>query len=70
MLIVSLYSFFTVQEGTVVRGNDELERNLVVVETVALCHGLPPDAISLLLDLALSLRAGTHIRPFVIVSEY
>ncbi|MCI4379885.1 hypothetical protein PGIGA_G00233580 [Pangasianodon gigas] len=47
-----------VQEGTVVRGNDELERNLVVVETVALCHGLPPDAISLLLDLALSLRAG------------
>ncbi|KAF4085490.1 hypothetical protein AMELA_G00095760 [Ameiurus melas] len=47
-----------VQEGTVVRGNDELERNLVVVETVALCHGLSPDAISLLLDLALSLRAG------------
>ncbi|KAF5899913.1 centromere protein I, partial [Clarias magur] len=47
-----------VQEGTVVRGNDELERNLVVVETVALRHGLPPDAISLLLDLALSLRAG------------
>ncbi|XP_026991383.1 centromere protein I [Tachysurus fulvidraco] len=48
-----------VQEGTVVRGNDELERNLVVVETVALHHGLPPDAISLLLDLALSLRAGS-----------
>ncbi|KAI5629986.1 centromere protein I, partial [Silurus asotus] len=48
----------TVQEGTVVRGNNELEKNLVVVETVAFRQGLPPDAISQLLDLALSLRAG------------
>ncbi|KAF7707235.1 centromere protein I isoform X2 [Silurus meridionalis] len=47
-----------VQEGTVVRGNNELEKNLVVVETVAFRQGLPPDAISQLLDLALSLRAG------------
>lgn len=51
----------SVQDGTVVRGNDELERNLVVVETVALRQGLPPDAISSLLDLALSLRAGRGI---------
>ncbi|XP_058253948.1 centromere protein I isoform X1 [Hemibagrus wyckioides] len=55
---IALNYLSNVQEGTVVRGNDELERNLVVVETVALRHGLPPDAISLLLDLALSLRAG------------
>ncbi|KAK3536080.1 hypothetical protein QTP70_026930 [Hemibagrus guttatus] len=55
---IALNYLSNVQEGTVVRGNDELERNLVVVETVALHHGLPPDAISLLLDLALSLRAG------------
>ncbi|KAK1804497.1 hypothetical protein P4O66_020499 [Electrophorus voltai] len=48
-----------VQEGTVVRGNDALERNLVLVETIALSQGLPPEAVSLLLDLALSLRAGS-----------
>ncbi|KAI4880143.1 hypothetical protein NFI96_009039 [Prochilodus magdalenae] len=48
-----------VQEGTVVKGNDNLERNLVVVETVAFSRGLPPEAVSLLLDLALSLRAGS-----------
>ncbi|XP_062856620.1 centromere protein I [Trichomycterus rosablanca] len=48
-----------VQEGTVVRGNDELEKNLVVAETIALSQGLPPEAISSLLDLALSLRAGS-----------
>ncbi|XP_072519522.1 centromere protein I [Salminus brasiliensis] len=47
-----------VQEGTVVKGNDQLEKNLVVVETVALSRGLPPEAVSLLLDLALSVRAG------------
>lgn len=44
--------------GTVVRGNDELERNLVVVETVALSNGLHPEVIAMLLDLALSLNAG------------
>ncbi|KAI2656940.1 Centromere protein I [Labeo rohita] len=48
-----------VEAGTVVRGNDELERNMVVVETVALSKGLPPEVITVLLDLALSLNAGT-----------
>lgn len=60
-MCLNFYLSSTVQEGTVVRGNDELERNLVVVETVALSHGLPPDAVLLLLDLALSLRAGKSI---------
>ncbi|XP_056625712.1 centromere protein I [Triplophysa dalaica] len=48
-----------VEASTVVRGNDELERSLVVVETVALSNGLHPDAIAMLLDMALSLNAGT-----------
>lgn len=48
-----------VEAGTVVRGNDELERNIVVVETVAVCKGLPPEVITVLLDLALSLNAGS-----------
>ncbi|XP_051514011.1 centromere protein I-like [Myxocyprinus asiaticus] len=48
-----------VEAGTVVRGNDELERNMVVVETVALSHGLHPEVITMLLDMALSLNAGT-----------
>uniref|UniRef100_A0A672NA94 Centromere protein I-like n=1 Tax=Sinocyclocheilus grahami TaxID=75366 RepID=A0A672NA94_SINGR len=48
-----------VEAGTVVRGNDELERNMVRVETVALSKGLPPEVITVLLDLALSLNAGT-----------
>lgn len=64
MLIISLRLASTVKEVIVVRGNDELERNLVVVETVALSHGLPPDAVSLLLDLALSFRAGKSIIVF------
>uniref|UniRef100_A0A8C2EU08 Centromere protein I-like n=1 Tax=Cyprinus carpio TaxID=7962 RepID=A0A8C2EU08_CYPCA len=49
----------TVEAGTVVRGNDELERNMVRVETVGLSKGLPPEVITVLLDLALSLNAGT-----------
>ncbi|XP_051506248.1 centromere protein I-like [Myxocyprinus asiaticus] len=48
-----------VEAATVVRGNDELERNLVVVETVALSHGLSSEVITMLLDMALSLNAGT-----------
>ncbi|XP_076851250.1 centromere protein I [Brachyhypopomus gauderio] len=58
-LQLALSYFSQVKEGTVVKGNDELERNLVVVETVALSQGLPPEAVSLLLNLALSLRAGS-----------
>ncbi|XP_055035036.2 centromere protein I [Misgurnus anguillicaudatus] len=48
-----------VKAGTAVRGNDELERNLVVVEMVALSNGLQPKVIAMLLDMALSLNAGT-----------
>uniref|UniRef100_A0A3B1KDH1 Centromere protein I n=1 Tax=Astyanax mexicanus TaxID=7994 RepID=A0A3B1KDH1_ASTMX len=56
----SALSFLSqVQDGTIVKGNDQLEKSLVVVETVALGRGLPPEAVSLLLDLALSLRAGS-----------
>lgn len=45
--------------GTTVRGNDELERSILVVETVAVSKGLSPEVITVLLDLALSLNAGT-----------
>ncbi|TRY56896.1 hypothetical protein DNTS_031022 [Danionella cerebrum] len=48
-----------VKAGTVVRGNDDLERNILVVETVAVSKGLSPRVVSVLLDLALSLNAGT-----------
>lgn len=54
--------YVTVEAGTVVRGNDELERNIVVVETVAVSKGLSPEVITVLLDLALSLNAGNIIR--------
>lgn len=61
-VIISVFVYVTVEAGTVVRGNDELERNMVVVETVALSKGLPPEVITVLLDLALSLNAGDIIR--------
>lgn len=59
---IDVFVYVTVDAGTVVRGNDELERNMVVVETVALSKGLPPVVITVLLDLALSLNAGNIIR--------
>lgn len=59
--------YLTVEAGTVVRGNDELERNLVVVEMVALSNGLHQDVITMLLDLALSLNAGEVIYFYVII---
>uniref|UniRef100_A0A8B9J694 Centromere protein I n=1 Tax=Astyanax mexicanus TaxID=7994 RepID=A0A8B9J694_ASTMX len=57
--IITTNKSILVQDGTIVKGNDQLEKSLVVVETVALGRGLPPEAVSLLLDLALSLRAGS-----------
>lgn len=57
-----VFLYVTVEAGTVVRGNDELERNIVVVETVAVSKGLSPEVITVLLDLALSLNAGNIIR--------
>lgn len=58
-MLVSLHVL--VEAGTAVRGNDELERNILVVETVAVSKGLPPEVITVLLDLALSLNAGNFI---------
>ncbi|XP_030621329.1 centromere protein I [Chanos chanos] len=58
---LSLKYLSEVEAGTVVKGNDQLERNLVVVESVALSRGLSPEAISILLDFALSLRVGGNI---------
>lgn len=39
-------------------GNDEVERNLVLVEKVAYSKGLSPEAISVMLEFAMSLRMG------------
>lgn len=61
-LYLHVFLYVTVEAGTVVRGNDELERNIVVVETVAVSKGLSPEVITVLLDLALSLNAGNIIR--------
>lgn len=44
--------------GTPVHGNDEVERNLVLVEKVAYAKGLPPEVISVMLEFAMSLRMG------------
>lgn len=60
-MTLAVFVYLTVEAGTVVRGNDELEGSLVVVETVALSNGLHPDAIAMLLDMALSLNAGKFI---------
>lgn len=47
-----------VEAGTPVNGNDEVERNLVLVEQVAYRNGLSPEAISIMLEFAMSLRMG------------
>lgn len=47
-----------VEAGTPVHGNDEVERHLVLVEKVAYSKGLPPEAISVMLEFAMSLRMG------------
>lgn len=47
-----------VEEGTPVHGNDEVERNLVLVEKVAYHKGLSPEAVSVMLEFAMSLRMG------------
>lgn len=47
-----------VKAGTPVHGNDELEKHLVEVEKVACMRGLFPEAISTMLEFALSLRMG------------
>ncbi|XP_036933932.1 centromere protein I [Acanthopagrus latus] len=59
--VLSIKYFSRVEAGTPVHGNDEVERHLVLVETVAYSKGLPPEAISVLLEFAMSLRMGTTL---------
>ncbi|XP_076595248.1 centromere protein I isoform X1 [Chaetodon auriga] len=59
--VLGLKYFSEVEAGTPVQGNDELERNLVQVEKVAFSKGLLPEAISIMLEFAMSLRMGTTL---------
>ncbi|KAM3613106.1 uncharacterized protein V6R79_020444 [Siganus canaliculatus] len=59
--IVALKYFSEVEAGTPVVGNDEVERNLVLVEKTAYNTGLCPEAISIMLEFAMSLRMGTTL---------
>uniref|UniRef100_A0A674BGX5 Centromere protein I n=1 Tax=Salmo trutta TaxID=8032 RepID=A0A674BGX5_SALTR len=56
--VLALKYFSEVEAGTPCLGNDVLERNLVLVERVGLSRGLPPEAVSVMLDYAMSLRMG------------
>lgn len=49
-------------------GNDEVERNLVLVEKVAYNKGLPPEVISVMLEFAMSLRMGKKAAVAAILS--
>lgn len=57
--LLALKYFSEVESGTPVHGNDVLEGNLVQVERVGLSRGLPPEAISIMLEFATSLRMGS-----------
>ncbi|KAM3867015.1 centromere protein I [Diretmus argenteus] len=57
--VPALKYFSKVEAGTPIHGNDELERSLVLVERVAYSKGLPPEAISVMLEFAMSCRMGT-----------
>ncbi|XP_057705374.1 centromere protein I [Corythoichthys intestinalis] len=59
--VLAVKYFSDVKAGTPVIGNDVVERNLVVVEAVAHSKGLPPEAISVMLEFAMSLRMGTSL---------
>uniref|UniRef100_A0A8C7DGP8 Centromere protein I n=1 Tax=Oncorhynchus kisutch TaxID=8019 RepID=A0A8C7DGP8_ONCKI len=56
--VLALKYFSEVKAGTPRAGNDILKRNLVLVERVGLSRGMPPEAISVMLDFAMSLRMG------------
>uniref|UniRef100_A0A3B3DLR7 Centromere protein I n=1 Tax=Oryzias melastigma TaxID=30732 RepID=A0A3B3DLR7_ORYME len=56
--VLAVKYFSEVEEGTPVFGNDQLDRNLEVVEKVAFSKGLSPEAISVLLEFAMSLCMG------------
>ncbi|XP_069550259.1 centromere protein I [Brachyistius frenatus] len=57
--VLALKYFSEVEAGTPVQGNDELEKNLELVEQVAFSKGLSPEAISIMLEFAMSLRMGS-----------
>ncbi|XP_044060309.1 centromere protein I isoform X2 [Siniperca chuatsi] len=59
--VLALKYFSDVEAGTPVYGNDEVENNLVLVEKVAYSKGLSPEAISIMLEFAMSLRMGTTL---------
>ncbi|KAM7417396.1 hypothetical protein PAMA_017178 [Pampus argenteus] len=56
--VLALKYFSDVETGTPWHGNDDFERNLVVVEKVAFSRGLSPEAVSIMLEFAMSLRMG------------
>lgn len=56
--LLALKYFAEVEAGTPVTGNDEFEKNLELVEREAFSRGLSPEAISLMLEFAMSLRMG------------
>lgn len=58
------------EEGTPVFGNDQLDRNLEVVEKVAFSKGLSPEAISVLLEFAMSLCMGKMLaQPGIVLTQ-
>uniref|UniRef100_A0A8C2WKQ5 Centromere protein I n=1 Tax=Cyclopterus lumpus TaxID=8103 RepID=A0A8C2WKQ5_CYCLU len=59
--VLALKYFSDVEAGTPVHGNDEVEKNMVMVEKVAYMKGLSPEAISIMLEFAMSLRMGTTL---------
>ncbi|XP_068182101.1 centromere protein I isoform X2 [Antennarius striatus] len=59
--VLALKYFSDVEAGTPVTGNNEVERNLVLVEKMAYNRGLCPEAISVMLEFAMSLRMGTTL---------
>uniref|UniRef100_UPI0037E6FCBA centromere protein I n=1 Tax=Semicossyphus pulcher TaxID=241346 RepID=UPI0037E6FCBA len=59
--VLALKYFTDVEAGTPVTGNDEVEKHLVLVEKVAYNRGLTPEAVSIMLEFAMSLRMGTTL---------
>ncbi|XP_008324667.1 centromere protein I [Cynoglossus semilaevis] len=57
--VVAISYFRDVKAGTPILGNDELGKNLALVEKVAFNTGLPPEAIAVMLEFAMSLRMGS-----------
>lgn len=56
---LALKYFSEVKTGTPVTGNDEFERNLVSVEKMGYSKGLHPEAVSTMLEFAMSCRMGS-----------